>query len=59
MQLVNKRDMLFEIITEMFNDYELRLFKQIHANYKDKNVYLLEESLNANQFIDEEITNLY
>lgn len=33
--------------------------KQIHSSYQEKNVYLLEETLNASKFIDEEISNLY
>ena len=54
-----KRNQLFEIITQIFNDYEQRLIKQMHENYQEKNVYLVEESVNASKFIDEQISNLY
>ncbi len=35
------------------------MIKQIKDSYLEKNVYSIEESLNASKYIDEEISNLY
>ena len=37
----------------------MRLIRQILDSYQEKNLYLIDESVNASKFIDEEITNLY
>lgn len=56
---MSKRQELFDIITDLFTEYEARLIRQIHENYEEKSVYLMEEAINASKFIDEEISNLY
>ena len=37
----------------------MRLIRQILDSYQEKNLYLIDESVNASKFIDEEIANLY
>lgn len=51
-QLISRRQELFDIITDLFTEYEARLIRQIHENYQEKSVYLVEEALNASKFID-------